>query len=133
MTPFGVIASGRVCQYWLAVAFLLAIVLRALIPAGFMPGASGLEFCSGGIPTPMLASAGHAHHHDRTGSPSGSSGHADGCVFAGSAAGLAPPPAPAAIAKLPAWIVALYVPASAVTSASPLLRAQSPRGPHALS
>jgi hypothetical protein len=116
-------------------AIFLGFLTRALIPAGFMPGASGLEFCSGGMRASVPAMAGHAHdhYHDGAGAPSGPTSHGDGCVFAGSAAGLAPLSAPVVVAALPNATPSFEIPASAVTSNSPTPRAQSPRGPPALS
>lgn len=56
---------------WLATLAVLAFALRALIPAGFMPGGSGalsLEICPDGFPAALLAGStdhsGHAGHHD---------------------------------------------------------------------
>jgi hypothetical protein len=59
---------------WLAAIAVLAFALRALIPAGFMPGGSGpltLQICPDGFPPALLdssggehsAHAGHHHHH----------------------------------------------------------------------
>jgi hypothetical protein len=92
---------------WLASFLALAFVLRALIPAGFMPGGNGplpLQICPDGFPAALLAAPGdhsaHAghHHHQMSGVPdsdapapthdhrSWSAGH---CVF--SAVAGAPP------------------------------------------
>lgn len=133
--PLAVIASGRARPYWLAMVVLPAFALRAFIPAGFMPAASGLEFCWGGVSTPMMATAGHAHghHHDGPAAPSGSTSHGDGCVFAGSAAGFAPPSARPVVAAPPSATRQLELTASPLTSFSTIVRAQSPRGPPALS
>jgi hypothetical protein len=129
-------------RHLLTAIVLSAVVLRALIPAGFMPGAGGLEFCSGGLMASMPSMSGmpgmpgmsghHHHHHDGAGVPAKTSGHGEGCVFAGSAAGLAPPCVPVvSVAALPD---AIYpVPASVVGSTPSILRAQSPRGPPAFS
>jgi hypothetical protein len=69
---------------WLASIAVLAFALRALIPAGFMPGGNGtfaLQICPDGFPTELLASTGdhsaHAAHHHH---------HATGAGQAGSAA-----------------------------------------------
>jgi len=54
---------------WLASLALLAFVLRALIPAGFMPGGQGtltLQICPDGFAAALPASpgaVGHAQHH----------------------------------------------------------------------
>lgn len=91
-------------HYWLATFAVLAFALRALIPAGFMPGGNGtlsLQICPDGFPVALLASpadhsahAGHHHHQpaaDGSNAPthdhqSWKSGH---CVF--SAVAGAPP------------------------------------------
>jgi hypothetical protein len=59
---------------WLASLLAVAFVLRALIPAGFMPvgnGSLALQICPEGFPSAPLASvsgAEHAaHHHDASG------------------------------------------------------------------
>ena len=75
----------------------IGFLTRALIPAGFMPGTGGLVFCLGGMSAPMAGPAGdHHHHHPGTGqqgSAPTAARHGEGCVFAGSATGLAPPAA----------------------------------------
>ena len=54
---------------WLASLLAVAFVLRALIPAGFMPAGNGslaLQICPEGFPSALLASvagAEHAAHH----------------------------------------------------------------------
>jgi DUF2946 family protein len=81
---------------WLISLAVLAFALRALIPAGFMPGGSGpltLQICPDGFPIALLASqhTEHHHHHSPDAPPahdhhSWTSGH---CVF--SAVAGAPP------------------------------------------
>jgi hypothetical protein len=80
-------------QRWAFLAISLGFLTRALIPAGFMPGASGLEFCSAGMRASLPAMEGHAHdhYHDGAGAPSEPASHGGGCVLPRSAAGLAPP------------------------------------------
>ena len=122
----------------LAWLLLPALLLRALIPAGFMPvaGAGGpyLEFCPGAgeLPPGVAARAAHASHHEHAhygGDGRGVPGapHHQACVFSSVAAAAfaaqpsdaLPPPAPSA---LPERIAApVFLPA--------ILRAQSPRGP----
>jgi hypothetical protein len=66
---------------------LAALVLRALIPTGFMPAHDAplaLEICPEGFPAGLLLRA--AHHHDHG---AGSGAHADHCLF-GSSCGGAP-------------------------------------------
>lgn len=112
----------------LAALLLPALLLRALIPSGFMPASTGLEFCDGGF---HVGAALHGHHRGMPGSPTGAA-HGDGCVFAGSAAGLAPAPASAADAVLAPAAASLALPESAERVFFPILRAQSPRGPPSL-
>lgn len=77
-------------RQWLASLLAVAFVLRALIPAGFMPAGNGtaaLRICPEGFPAallPALAGDEHAAHHHHN---SWASGHH--CAF-GAAAG-APP------------------------------------------
>jgi hypothetical protein len=65
----------------MASILLVAFVLRALIPPGFMPASDrpfAIEICWEGIPAQMLAQSEHAaHHHQHSGSPS----HSEHCVF----------------------------------------------------
>jgi len=122
-------------------------MLRALIPAGFMPvaGAHGLEigFCpdAAALPPGLAAAADphahrhHHHHHDTAGGTHGSDPstamHQAPCLFAASAM----------LAGAPA---AAFVPAQALPGRGPraaepgsrvfvpsILRAQSARGPPA--
>lgn len=117
------------------------LVLRALIPFGFMPVASsgslGIEFCPGeGTLPPGISAhalhAGHlAHHHVHTGGgdPSQPSGeHHAPCLFALSASPafapviMLPAPDPAAATAFTApQTVRVFLPA--------IVRAQTPRGP----
>jgi len=131
--------SQRICRdhRWVVVALAIGFLTRALIPAGFMPGTGGLVFCSGGMDTPMAGPAGQQHHHHpgtgQQGSAPTSAGHGEGCVFAGSAAGLAPP------ASLEPPLIAFAPTATrAVVDGAPraiptILRTQVPRGPPVLS
>jgi hypothetical protein len=129
----------------LAWAILPALLLRALIPAGFMPlaGAGGpyLGFCPGAGPLPpgLSASAehgsqlahashpGHAHHEDGGPGRPDSSHHYLACVFStGATAGLAAMPAAALAPDAPLafcerFTAGIFLPA--------ILRTQSPRGP----
>jgi hypothetical protein len=64
---------------------LVALMLRALIPAGFMPGGAGplsLVLCHDGLPAQFLS---HHEHHDQ-----GSSSHFDHCPFGGLASAPVP-------------------------------------------
>jgi hypothetical protein len=136
MAPLARLRRHRLSWALLA---LPALLLRALIPPGFMPVAAeegfALEFCPGAAPLPpgiALASA-HAHHRHHH-SPDGgrdppSATHHTPCLFAASAT-LAPAPT----------AVVLLAPQSPEGDAHPLdlsagpfvpsiLRAQSPRAP----
>jgi hypothetical protein len=118
----------------LALLVLPVLVLRALVPIGFMPvsdrGSFHIDFCPGEAQPPgVLAPQSLAHHHH------GGAGHGTPapvshapCLFALSASpAFAPavataaviPPASSAPAESPALRV--FVPA--------IVRAQSPRGP----
>ena len=131
--------SHRICRdhRWVVLALAIGFLTRALIPAGFMPGTGGLMFCSGGISTPMAGPAGHHHHHHpetgQQGSAPVSAGHGEGCVFAGSAAGLAPPVSlePPPVAFTPPTIRATLE--GAPRAIPTILRTQVPRGPPVLS
>jgi hypothetical protein len=116
---------------------LPALLLRALIPVGFMPlaGANGayLGFCPGAGEVPPAAAApathashpGHAHHGDGRGIPG--TAHHPACVFsAGAVTACAAAPSDAiaapALTSLTERVAApIFLPA--------ILRAQSPRGP----
>ena len=61
---------------------LLAFVVRALVPQGFMPASDSsfsIEICPEGFPAQLLAHAGH--HHPGTHS------HTEHCVFGSACAG----------------------------------------------
>ena len=105
---------------WLASLVLLAFMVRALIPAGFMPtgeGGFGLQICPDGFPAELLAGTGdptaHAgHHHHPSGDSSGSHDHkswaSSHCAFAAVAS--APPlwhPAVVAIPRETPHVLAL--------------------------
>ncbi len=113
---------------------LPALLLRALIPVGFMPVATAdglsIEFCPDAGPLPAAADP-HAHHHHHTEGgpdPSSASHHAP-CPFAASAT-LAAAPDAASVAAPHAFERApgdadlrarAFVPS--------IVRAQSPRAP----
>jgi hypothetical protein len=131
--------TQRICRdhRWVIVALAIGLLVRALIPVGFMPGTAGLVFCTGRMSMPMAGPAGlHPHHHPHAG-PHGPApepaGHGEGCVFAGSAAGLAPPvslaPPPVAFAAAAPRAGADKAPRAIPT----ILRTQVPRGPPSLS
>jgi hypothetical protein len=85
----------------LAAAILaLALALRVLVPAGYMPafdhGAVGVRICGSQVARPMPAAMHHgAGHEDKQ-------NHADQpCAFAGLSAPADPPPAAAALPPRP--------------------------------
>ena len=134
MSPLRGLRARR--RRWALLA-LPALLLRALIPVGFMPVATaagvGLELCPDAGPLPAGASAAahiHAHHHHHPGGPPPSSAaHHAPCLFAASAA-LASAPDGVAVAALPAPVRA---PGEAQLGArgfvASIVRAQSPRAP----
>ena len=125
----------------LALLVLPALLLRALIPAGFMPVAGGggayLGFCPGAGELPPHASqlAAHAEHgshtHHGAGAPHApGSGHHPACVFSTGAT-----TAVTAIfsAALPAPVLTAPVEhVASLTFLPAILRAQSSRGPPVL-
>jgi len=125
----------------LALVVLPALLLRALIPAGFMPlaGAGGayLAFCpgAGSLPPAVTKLATHASHLTHTHSDGGAphapgTNHHPACVFsAGATTASAVTPSAALAAPI------VTAPAERVTSLillPAILRAQSSRGPPAL-
>lgn len=114
---------------------LPALLLRALIPVGFMPiaGPAGptLGLCPGAVQQGR-AHAGHAahgashtHHHD--GADTGSAHHAP-CLFSpGASAGLAALPVAGALDH--SMLEAPSLNSSAPPFIPAILRTQSPRGP----
>lgn len=117
----------------LALLVLPALLLRALLPPGFMPAAHGgfgfaLTICPG---HGLVAMLGDPAAGDTTPAPAGSH-HDAPCAFAAAAAGLAPPSALPPFDTNAARIAG--VPPLPVTTAAtcPDVRAQSPRGPPAL-
>jgi hypothetical protein len=119
---------------WWAGAFLPVLILRALIPAGFMPavgaGSLALVFCEPGV----LAAGAHAAHQHHGQDGPGHAGHlaAGDCPFAQSAA----PALPALAAVAVAHPLVAHVPA--IRPEDPALRFvplrhTAARGPPALS
>ena len=125
---------------WLISALLIALVVRALIPAGFMPATDrpfSFQICPDGYPAHLLKAAQDphaAHHHDDStgGTHEHSSARSEHCVFA-AAAGAAPF---AFVPTLCAVAVGLGAPdffLTSLTVESQRHRIQQPRGPPALS
>jgi hypothetical protein len=64
---------------------LIALVFRALVPAGFMPASDrpfSIEICHDGFPTQLLPHDGSHHSHDGSHHP-GHSSHFEHCLFGG--------------------------------------------------
>jgi hypothetical protein len=139
MAPFPRFRRRPLCWALLA---LPALLLRALIPPGFMPVAGeqgfGIEFCPDAAALPpgiAAASAGLAHHHH---AHTGGAGHGDDpgsalhhapCLFAASATLATAPVHAVPLAAPPAG----DGPGERVRTGQlfppTILRAQSPRGP----
>ena len=108
-------------------AFLLlpALLLRALIPAGFMPAREApfsVEICPDGFPAQLLTHG--TDHHDHSG---GDRRHSDHCVFGAAGAGPLPESAPCGV-SLAALPVAASPPAAPVLFVR-LVHLPEPRGP----
>ncbi len=126
---------------WLISALLIALVVRALIPAGFMPATDrpfSFQICPDGYPAHLLKAAhdphaAHQHHDDGAGDTHNhSSASFEHCVFA-AAAGAGPF---AFVPTLSAVAVSVGAPEFFLASASvesQRHRIQQPRGPPALS
>ncbi|MGH8210436.1 MAG: DUF2946 family protein [Steroidobacteraceae bacterium] len=126
--------SGRRRESWLAAIILASLILRALIPVGFMPGHSGLELCPGGGTMAGMQDHTRSHpsntnRHAAPDQPPHSTEHSGGCVFAASAAGLAPPSVPPSVVFKVVTSERPSILATAGFFIPTLLRSQSPRGP----
>jgi hypothetical protein len=129
----------RTSRRRLALLVVPALLLRALIPVGFMPfaGAGGLSIglCPGAAelppgvstPAPHAGQTGHTHHH---GGGSGDTGtpHHPACLFSAGVATVfaAALTAPALVAPA---LTALDARVAPLVFLPAILRAQSPRGP----
>ena len=107
-----------------ALVLALAVLVRGLIPTGWMPSPSGgpLTICTAQAP-------GHGHPGDKPSGPAKDAAH-EVCVFA--AAGTAPPPGLAIDLRATERLAIARPPDIAVQSgvpATPRLREQSPRAP----
>ncbi|HEY0768438.1 MAG TPA: hypothetical protein VGD47_10820 [Steroidobacteraceae bacterium] len=120
----------------LAWLLLPALLLRALIPFGFMPvvagGGMAIGFCPGEAALPPGIAAAHqfqAHHSGGAdpGAP-GTTAHNAPCLFAASAAA-AFAPAVLGHAVSAAGVAPHDKPAATTVFLPTILRAQSPRGP----
>ena len=122
----------------LYVAVLPALLLRALIPVGFMPVASSghmsLALCPGEAPSAASRAAeqrgryaGHAHHDHSRGHSGGSAHHAP-CLFATGGAAALTPAGPAPALSVPAATRILELPQGGPFLPT-ILRAQVARAP----
>ncbi len=75
-------AVGRQQRQWIISALLIALFVRALIPAGFMPAMDrplSFQICPDGYPAQLLhkdVADAHAHHHpDASGEHAAHAGH----------------------------------------------------------
>jgi len=129
----------RTRQQRLSWLLLSALVLRFMIPSGFMPfaGPTGvyLGFCPGAGALPHGAAElathathpGHAHHSAGGGPESPGASHYPGCIFsAGAATVFAAVPTAALVTSVPTATVERV---AARVSLPAILRAQSARGP----
>jgi hypothetical protein len=112
---------------------LPALLLRALIPVGFMPVATAdglsIEFCPDAGPLPAADPHAHHHHHHQGGPDPSSATHHAPCLFAASAT-LAAVPATVTLVAPPALAGHSALLAPAARSFVPsILRAQIPRAP----
>ena len=128
-------APGIQRRTWWVVALLAALLLRALIPAGFMPaigsGSLALVFCEPGAEVAAGSPSSH-HHTGHDGAGQGKHSASSECPFAQSAA----PSLPTLAAVPPAHPLIGHVPAlrredSALRSVP--LRYAAARGPPQLS
>lgn len=140
-SPLRLTAQRR--QILLALLVLPVLVLRALVPVGFMPvvasgGSLSLEFCpgQGTLPPGIEAGALHAghlaHHHahhsgDDPSRPSDA--HHAPCLFALSASPAFAPAGPALAPPPPAAIALTADDSSSRASVPAIVRAQTSRGP----
>jgi hypothetical protein len=124
----------------LALLVLPALVLRALVPVGFMPVIDGagihIGFCPGEAQPPgalsgALAAAHPAHHHHHGGADHGSPASASHppCLFAASATLATAPAAAALCAPVAARSRACTHEQNARPFVPSILRTQSPRAP----
>jgi hypothetical protein len=132
--PTGLASQG--IRKFIASFLFVALVLRALVPAGFMPAAGhpfSLEICPDGFPTQLLhygMSHGHGMHHSGGAPHSHDAARSEHCLFA--ALANAGPATHALVVQLPldSSLVPLFDTAGAVFR-TPRFRIQQPRAPPA--
>jgi hypothetical protein len=114
-------------------ALLPLLVLRLLIPVGFMPmadaGGLSIALCPGDGPLPpALMHLQHLHHGGHHGDGTGGGAHHAPCLFAASA-GAALAPSFVALAATAAPAALRAEPRTATRSPPSICRAQCPRAP----
>jgi Protein of unknown function (DUF2946) len=120
-------AERRTGEQRLAWLLLPALLLRVLIPLGFMPAHEApfsLEICPDGFPTQLLSHP--AHHHDHGG---GGRAHSEHCVFG--TAGGGPLSQSAACGARPAQLPVVAPPPPRPVIFVRLVHLPEPRGPPA--
>ena len=111
----------------------LALLMKLLVPAGFMPVVAGggiaIELCGGTAPAAMtMAMPGMAHHRDK----SGHQGRDVPCAFAGLAAPSLPAVDPLLLALAIAFVMAAGLPVAVPVPAATRAYLRPPlRGPPA--
>lgn len=118
-------------RHFAAVILALALALRVLVPAGYMPafehGAVEVRICESQVTLPMPRGMHHGADHGR------GQNHADQpCAFAGLAAPAGPPPPAAALPAAPAGAQVAFLDAVRNTIIVGGIRSRPPaRGPPA--
>jgi hypothetical protein len=118
-------------RYLLTLLLLPGLLLRALVPAGFMPGTGTglgvtLELCTAHGPAAFLV-----YPNGET-APAPSTAHPETpCAFAMTAVA-APPPAATTLAEAPRPAIAPVVAFTSIDSRRPSVHSRSPRGPPSL-
>jgi hypothetical protein len=115
------------------IALLLPLmVLRAMLPAGFMPvaenGVLRIALCSDGL-YPAVIDQGKDHEHGGNHKLPSDSGN---CPFANAAANAPPPVTTPILLRIDSDAGAILAPATPVSAAS-IVRVQSARGPPSIS
>ena len=127
---------SRIQRQWIISVLLVTVVVRALIPAGFMPAADfTYQICPDGFPAQLLHdehAAHHSHHHGEQGSHEHGAARAEHCVFA-AAAGAAPAPHTALLLTSVETEATSHLYLPPVLPALTRYRAQQPRAPPVLS
>lgn len=132
----------RARRAWLLGLVLPVLLLRALIPAGFMPAADAgglsIVLCPGeaalppGISGAAHASHAHGHVHHAGGAPAApTTTHHELCLFAVAGAAPLAPVLPTLVLEIPGFIPVPELAGGEIFSPS-ILRTQTPRAPPSL-